>query len=342
MANDKEPVEKALMAPSAVAVTFEDSVNINLATLMVNSRASGHYFDDTIIRNLKPRLQDYAHLATPREILPAGGAMLKDTAKDLLQGLATDDNGNQILVRVDIVVVPGIGRNLFLLRTAAKKGIATVFDYENLRLEGFNVTMPLRSESGDLESFVLDLSADRYGAEKLAMNAVTNAQVWHRRLGHLHAHNLDILRKRDDTGITVEGAVSDCYVWAMEKPQQLAHPKTADHSISRPFQPCYGDLMGPFTPVAIDDYTSVSKITDEYTKWTAVYLLTSKNKAFQSLQLFVSSTVISSGGRIVRWRADKNGQYTGEEFQQYCLETGIIQAFAATDTLQQIDVSKHT
>ena len=34
MANDKEPVEKALMASSSVAVTSKDSANSNLATLM--------------------------------------------------------------------------------------------------------------------------------------------------------------------------------------------------------------------------------------------------------------------------------------------------------------------
>ena len=34
MANDEEPVEKALMASSSVAVTSKDSANSNLATLM--------------------------------------------------------------------------------------------------------------------------------------------------------------------------------------------------------------------------------------------------------------------------------------------------------------------
>ena len=119
--------------------------------------------------------------------------MLDGTAESVLQGLVNDDYGNQILARVDIVVVPGIGRNLFSLMTAAIKGIVTTFDYKNPRLEGFNVTVPLRSESVDLYLFVLDLSADRYGAKELAMNPITNAQVWHRRLGHLHAQSLGIL-----------------------------------------------------------------------------------------------------------------------------------------------------
>ena len=98
--------------------------------------------------------------------------------------------------------------------------------------------------------------------------------------------------------------------------------------------------MGPFTPAAIGDYRYVSKITAEYTKWTAVYLLTNKNQALKSLQLFVGSTVIPFGGRTVRWRADKGGEYTRETFRQYWFETGTIQEFAATKTPQQIGVSE--
>ena len=67
----------------------------------------------------------------------------------------------------------------------------TILDYEKPGLEGINVTVPLRSESGDLFSFVLDLSADGYGTKYLAINAVATARVWHRRLGHLHAPSLE-------------------------------------------------------------------------------------------------------------------------------------------------------
>ena len=121
------------------------------------------------------------------------------------------------------------------------------------------------------------------------MNAVINAQVWRRRLGHLRARSLDILRKRDDAGIIFEGAVSDCEVCAVGEAQRLAHLKTANHKVGRPFQLCYGDLMGPFTPVAIGGYKYVSKITEEYTKWTAVYSSTNENQALKSLKLFVRS-----------------------------------------------------
>ena len=73
------------------------------------------------------------------------------------------------------MVVPGIGRNLFSVMAVAKKSIVTIFDYENLRLEGFTVTVPLWSKSGDLHSFVLALSADRYSIKELAINAVAKS-----------------------------------------------------------------------------------------------------------------------------------------------------------------------
>ena len=46
------------------------------------------------------------------------------------------------------------------------------------------------------------------------MNAVPNAQVWHQLLGHIHGQSLGILSKRDGTGITFGGAVSDCDVYS--------------------------------------------------------------------------------------------------------------------------------
>ena len=120
----------------------------------------------------------------------------------MLQGLVTDDYESSF---GQYRVVPGIRRNVFSDMTAAKKGLPTIFDYENPSLEGFNVTVPLRSASGDLYSFVLDLSADRYGTKELAMNAVANARMWHRRLGYLHAQILDILCKQDGTGTHSRG-----------------------------------------------------------------------------------------------------------------------------------------
>ena len=61
-------------------------------------------------------------------------------------------------------------------------------------------------------------------------------------------------------GITFDGTVADDDVCAVGKGQQLAHPKKAQHAgITRPFQLCCGDLMGPFTPEAYRGFKYVSR-----------------------------------------------------------------------------------
>ena len=113
MANDEKPTEKVIMASSSVAVTSEDSVNSNLATFMVDSAASDHYFAHASIHDFRHRLQDYVHFTTPSKVLTAGGVLLNGTAEGVLQGFLTDDNSNEILGQVYIVVVPGMGITCF-------------------------------------------------------------------------------------------------------------------------------------------------------------------------------------------------------------------------------------
>ena len=130
-------------------------------------------------------------------------------------------------------------------------------------LETGDITVPLRGENDELYSFKLDLSADEYAGKELAMNTVTNAQVWHRRLGHLNRRSLELINRKSCNGVEFDVSFADCDVCAVGKSHQLAHPKKANHAaINAPFQLVYGDLMGPSKPTAHGGYKFVSKITD--------------------------------------------------------------------------------
>ena len=129
---------------------------------------------------------------------------------------------------------------------------------------------------------------------------------------------------------------------AVGESYQLANPKKANHAaINTPLQLLvYRDLTGPFIPTTHGGYKFVRKISDQFTKWAAVYLLYSEvqNRALASFQLFVTSTVKRLGKRIIRWGADKGGKFTGVEFEDYCLGSGITYEFAVASTPQQVGV----
>ena len=172
----------ALMASGPAAFKHKLSAGDDRVTVLVDSGASGHYFDDIIIPSLKYPLLNYVLFTTPRKILTAGGALLDGTAEGIIQGLVTDNHGEQHLARIPIL----IECNLFSVKSAMKKGAVSIFDFGNPRLVLSGITVPLRPEDDDLYSLVFDLSAGSHGGKKLVMNAMAKAQLWHRRLGHLN------------------------------------------------------------------------------------------------------------------------------------------------------------
>ena len=53
--------------------------------------------------------------------------------------------------------MPGLGRNLFSVKQASRKGVVSIFDKYNPRLEANNFTLPLQELENDLYFFSLDL-----------------------------------------------------------------------------------------------------------------------------------------------------------------------------------------
>ena len=200
--------------------------------------------------------------------------------------------------------MPGLGRNLFSGKQASRNGVVSIFDKYNPRLKANNFTLPLQELENDLYFVSSDLVSGSSTPE-LAVQAAASTTLWYRRMGHLNRKSLDLLKKVNNNGVSSDGTVPDCDVCAVVKSRQRAQPKTADQHVQHPFQLVFTDIMEQFTPEALGGYKCVSKISDEHTRWTEIYLLKSKDGALHAFQSFLQSMVIPSGVRVERLRADK-------------------------------------
>ena len=144
----------------------------------------------------------------------------------------------------------------------------------------------------------------------------------------------------NNNGVSFDGTMPNFDVCAVGKSRQRAHPKAADQHVQRPFQLALTDLMGQFKPEALGGYKYVSRSSDEHTRWTEIYLLKSKDGALHTFQSFVQSIVISNGVRVERLRADKGGEFIGNDFKDYCTQTGVLLEYASTKTSQKIGISE--
>ena len=264
---------------------------------------------------------------------------MEGAGQGLLRGHIIDARGVQRLIQISVLIVSGLGRNLFSVKQASRNGVVSIFDKYNPRLEANNFTLPLQELENELYFFSLDLVSGS-SAPELAMQAAATATLLHRRMGHLNRKSLDLLKNVDNNGVSFDGTVPDCDVCAVGKSRQQAHPKTADQPVQHPFQLVFTDLMGPFTPEALGAYKYVSKISDEHTRWTEIYLLKSKEGALHAFQSFVQSMVIPSGVCVERLRADKGGEFIVNDFKGYCTQTGVLLEYASTNTPQKIGMSE--
>ena len=95
--------------------------------MLFDAESSKHFVDPKVVHRVENRMQDYTQISPPMEIKAAGHNTLFDTAQGTLLVVIRDTQDVRRTVKLPIVLVPGLGRNLFSTAMAAQKGVKTVF-----------------------------------------------------------------------------------------------------------------------------------------------------------------------------------------------------------------------
>ena len=120
--------------------------NDRFIKLLVDIESSEHYLDDRPVQ--QERFSDYVRLVEPREITTAGSDRLKEVATGVISGYIIDQTGVRQQVRLPVVMVPGIGRNLVSVPSATEQGATTTFALEEPRIDTNDFTIPLQQVGG--------------------------------------------------------------------------------------------------------------------------------------------------------------------------------------------------
>ena len=149
-------------------------------------------------------------------------------------------------MKLPIVVVPGLARNLFSVPQAASQGVVTTFVADASRTETDSFVLPLKQVRGTRDLYSFDLELDTPGLV-LQVTRIHTANNRHRRVGHVNAKSLDLLNKADGNGMCFVREVSDCDVCAIGNtpvaPNELTRRKPASMSAI---------LLGWSTPTSWD------------------------------------------------------------------------------------------
>ena len=169
--------------------------------LLVDTGASETMFDNRLIPD--GNLHDYTQRNSPKIVDVAGESQLKGTATGILHCTVKDNRGQRLRVRIQGLIVPGLGRNIFSPTSLLKKGLRCVVEESTPHLTIQGKVIPLTQDPRDQGMCTLDITFEQNvqpsGTKSLVphqkqsqthtANAVcftlVSADTWHRRLGHL-------------------------------------------------------------------------------------------------------------------------------------------------------------
>ncbi|KAJ9547553.1 hypothetical protein OSB04_020096 [Centaurea solstitialis] len=173
----------------------------------------------------------------------------------------------------------------------------------------------------------------------LLSKATFNQNVlWHRRLSHLNYATINQLAKTGlVTGLpslrfTKEQLCSAC---EMGKIKKSSHKLKVEHNTSKPLQLIHMDLCGPMRVQSINGRKYVLVIVDDFSRYTWVKFLRSKDGASDIIISFIRNVQVRLQLPVQVIRTDNGTEFKNRKLDSFLDSVGITHTFSTARTPQQ-------
>ena len=113
-----------------------------------------------------------------------------------------------------------------------------------------------------------------------------------------------------------------CNSCLVGKQTRQAFPKATSYRACRALELIHADLCGPISPATQSHNRYIFVIIDDHTRYMWSILLKEKNVAFEKFKSFKSLVEKDINKEIATLRTDRGGEFTSNEFQDFCNKKG--------------------
>jgi hypothetical protein len=173
--------------------------------------------------------------------------------------------------------------------------------------------------------------------ERCCLGKEDESWIWHRRMGHIHFDNLvkinkkQVVREMPEITKPTNTMCKHC----QHGKQTKVEFKTKEYSTTKPLEIVHTDLCGPTRTKGLDGEQYFMLLIDDYTRMTWVCFLKKKSEAFECFRVFKELVENETDLKIKCLRSDNGGEFTSNEFRDFCEEHGIKRQFSTARTPQQ-------
>ncbi|KAJ9560871.1 hypothetical protein OSB04_006031 [Centaurea solstitialis] len=169
------------------------------------------------------------------------------------------------------------------------------------------------------------------------------SNLWHRRMCHMNFKNMNKLVKNN----IVRGLPrkeffcnDNCVAYLKGKQHKSSHKSKEVNNISSPLQLIHMDLFGPTNVMSIGKKSYCLVIVDDFSRFTWVYFLKTKDETSGLIKSFVTRVENQSNLKVKVIRSDNGTEFKNSDINSFCDEKGIEKQYSAPRTPQHNGVAE--
>lgn len=241
-------------------------------------------------------------------------------------------NGQKSVIRIDDVhCIPDICANLLSVSKLVKKNYEVIFNAAGAKI--YDEKKKLIATA----SMVNDLFKLDTGTENVHVAFVSEAILWHKRLGHVSVSNMNFLKK-SVKGIEIPPSMP-CEVCTQGKQTRLPFKNNGTRAVSL-LQIVHSDVCGPMSVSSIGGAKYYVSFIDDFSRKYFVYIIKQKSQVFECFQKFKALVENQTDKKIKIFRSDGGGEFDNKQFTDLCEREGIMHQKTAPYTPQQNGMSE--
>ncbi|GJS25141.1 retrovirus-related pol polyprotein from transposon TNT 1-94 [Tanacetum coccineum] len=169
------------------------------------------------------------------------------------------------------------------------------------------------------------------------------SMLWHRRLGHINFKNINKLVKDNLVrGLPTKRFENDqtCVACLKGKQHRASCKSKVLNPITKPLFMLYMDLFGPTFVSSLMHKKYCLVVTDDYSRFTWVFFLTTKDETSKILKNFIKEIENLVDKKVKIIRSDNETKFKNKVMDYFCREKGIKREYSVARTPQQNGVAK--
>jgi hypothetical protein len=273
--------------------------------------------------NNKAWFKTYEELKKPEEVLMGNHNSAKVLGKGIIELYFTSGQKMSLL---NVFHVPEIRKNLVSASLLSKKGFKIVLESDKVIVTKSGKFVGKGYSCDDIFKFSINeinvISA--YMVESTLL-------LWHARLGHLNYRYLKYMCKHGYISYQHNNK-NKCEVCIQAKMTNKPFPKVERNS--QLLKLVHSDICEINGMLTRGGKRYFITFIDDYSHFTYVYLLRTKDEAFGKFKEFKKMVENQKERQIKVLRSDRGGEYFSKEFSTFCEENEIIQQMTAPCTPQ--------